>query len=122
MIDHQDEQLIRLTKVPDHLPGTDQGNRVHPATIYRWVSRGIRGVRLETVRIGGGRYTSIEALHRFIEATSDEASADAPGTAALGSAGPTHRSSRKRRTAQRVQRAVDEIRRRPAASRSGGRL
>ena len=34
---------------------------------YRWVSRGVRGVRLDAIRIGGTLYTSLEALQRFAD-------------------------------------------------------
>ncbi|NUP96415.1 MAG: DUF1580 domain-containing protein [Planctomycetaceae bacterium] len=37
--------------------------------MQRWALHGVRGVRLETVRIGGSVYTSREALSRFIERT-----------------------------------------------------
>jgi len=37
------------------------------STIYRWAQRGIRGVKLETLRLGGGLVTSVEALQRFAE-------------------------------------------------------
>lgn len=39
-----------------------------PSTIWRWHSKGIAGVRLETVCMGGTRYTSAEALQRFFDA------------------------------------------------------
>jgi hypothetical protein len=35
-------------------------------TVHRWSKRGIRGVRLQTALIGGRRYTSREAIRRFI--------------------------------------------------------
>jgi len=41
------------------------GKRVHISAVYRWVQRGIKGVRLEAIRIGGTTYTSREALQRF---------------------------------------------------------
>jgi Protein of unknown function (DUF1580) len=39
----------------------------HPsaATLWRWSLKGVQGVRLETAKIGGRRYTTIEALDRF---------------------------------------------------------
>ncbi len=39
----------------------------HPsvATLWRWALKGVQGIRLETVKIGGRRFTSIEALDRF---------------------------------------------------------
>jgi hypothetical protein len=35
--------------------------------IERWRTRGIRGIVLETVKVGGTRYTTAEAIQRFIE-------------------------------------------------------
>jgi len=40
---------------------------VHRSVIQRWITRGVRGVVLETVLIGGIRWTSAEAIQRFIE-------------------------------------------------------
>ncbi|MEX2174604.1 MAG: DUF1580 domain-containing protein [Pirellulaceae bacterium] len=50
---------------------------VHAATAHRWRLRGTRGCRLETILVGGIRYTSREALERFVAATT----AAADGTA-----------------------------------------
>jgi hypothetical protein len=38
------------------------------ATVWRWTQRGVRGHKLETYRIGSQLVTSLEALHRFLEA------------------------------------------------------
>ena len=62
MIDLQSEKILSLTAAAKLLPG-----RPHVATIYRWFQHGIRGVRLETVLIGGKRFTSHEAIQRFAE-------------------------------------------------------
>jgi hypothetical protein len=43
----------------------ETGVRISPATAHRLRLRG----RLETVKLGGRRMTSIEAVRRFIEAT-----------------------------------------------------
>lgn len=37
------------------------------ATLWRWHAIGISGVRLKTVRIGGRRYSTSEAIDKFIE-------------------------------------------------------
>jgi len=64
MIDIHSEHLLTLTEAAKTLPG-----RVALSTIWRWMQRGVRGVRLQTVLVGGLRYTSREALQRFVEAT-----------------------------------------------------
>ena len=57
MIDVTSEDVLAINDVPATLP-----NRPHVATIWRWVKRGSRGVKVETVCMGGRRYTSKAAL------------------------------------------------------------
>jgi len=59
------EDIIQLREVPAELP-----RRVDISTVWRWAERGVGGVKLETVRIGGKKMTSRQALSRFIAATS----------------------------------------------------
>jgi hypothetical protein len=61
------ESLMTLSEAARALPGRRQGKHAHPSTLYRWAVRGIRGQRLEVVRIGGTVYTSRQALERFAE-------------------------------------------------------
>lgn len=63
-IDPLVERLIPLKEVPRLLPRRN-GRNVHYQTVWRWTNRGVRGVVLETVRLGHIRYTSQEALQRF---------------------------------------------------------
>ena len=65
VIDIGNEQLVSLRDVPKLLPARGNGKRVHISAVYRWVQRGIRGTRLEVIRVGGTTYTSREALQRF---------------------------------------------------------
>jgi len=37
------------------------------ATVWRWTTRGCKGHKLETYRLGSQLVTSQEALHRFLE-------------------------------------------------------
>jgi hypothetical protein len=64
------DQLLTFSAAAKLLPRRRRGRRVNVATLYRWSVRGCRGVRLETVQIGGTRCTSVEALQRFFEALS----------------------------------------------------
>ena len=41
-------------------------NRPNISTIWRWITVGTRGVKLESVLIGGQRYTTDAAIQRFI--------------------------------------------------------
>ena len=67
MIDIRQETLIPLREAPRRLPPRPNGKRVHISACYRWITRGVRGVRLEAIRIGGSTYTSLEALQRFAD-------------------------------------------------------
>lgn len=67
MINMSEETLISLREAPKHLPPRPNGKRVHISACYRWISRGVRGVHLESIKIGGSTYTSKEALQRFAD-------------------------------------------------------
>jgi hypothetical protein len=71
MIDVTNEQLLPIRDVSRQLPARPNGKRLHVSVIYRWTMRGIRGIVLESVRIGGTRYTSREALQRFADRLSN---------------------------------------------------
>ncbi len=73
------------------------GQRPHPSTLHRWRLRGIAGVRLETVRCGGKRLCSVEAVRRFL----------ADVTAATDGASTPARTSRQRQAA--IDRAEAEL-------------
>ncbi|TWT96934.1 hypothetical protein Pla108_27100 [Botrimarina colliarenosi] len=66
-----DEKLISLREVPDFLP-TRRGKKLHISTVHRWVQKGARGKVLESVLLGGVRYTSLEALVRFMTTSTVE--------------------------------------------------
>lgn len=42
--------------------------RPHIATVWRWATTGLRGVRLETYRSGRNRVTTRSAVQRFLAA------------------------------------------------------
>lgn len=75
-IDIEFETLITLSEASRRLPN-------HPSvtTLWRWWQRGVKGHKLETAQIGGKRYTSVEALQRFVDRLS--ASEEAPAKPAL---------------------------------------
>jgi hypothetical protein len=63
VIDIGAESLLTLSKAAGVLPG-----QPHVSTLFRWATRGVRGVKLETCLLGGRRYTSRQALQRFSSA------------------------------------------------------
>jgi hypothetical protein len=66
-IDLTHEPGIPIREVPKlkWIPRRRRGRRLHVSTVHRWCDPGIRGIRLEFVRVGGTRVTSEAALQRF---------------------------------------------------------
>lgn len=75
-IDVEHEDLIPFNEARTAFPG---GKRLSLATLHRWrLPPGVRGVQLETCVVGGLRYTSRQAIARFIAAQNrDESPAPA---------------------------------------------
>lgn len=68
-----DEPLITLSEAASRFPGHRGAERLHPATLTRWILRGVRAVdgrrvKLEAVRVGCRWLTSEPALTRFAAA------------------------------------------------------
>ena len=87
MIDVEHERLMTLKQAAAYLP-----NRPNVSTIFRWIQRGCRNVRLRSVLLGGVRHTSAEALQTFF----------AEVTAAADGERMQPRTSRQRRAAIRA--------------------
>jgi len=68
MIDHEHETLIGFAEAARKLPKSPSGRAVHAKTVARWAVNGLRGIRLESLCVGGRRVTSVEACRRFFEA------------------------------------------------------
>lgn len=67
------EELMSLSKAAKRCP-----TRPHVATVWRWATRGCRGIQLETWAVGGKRFTTEEALERFMQRTTAAAVAGKP--------------------------------------------
>lgn len=68
-----DEVLISLSQAAARFPGHRGAERLHPATMTRWILRGVRAVdgrrvKLEATRFGCRWLTSEAALQRFADA------------------------------------------------------
>lgn len=61
----QQKEAIPITEVANHVPKRN-GKKVHYSTIYRWTTKGARGRVLESHLVGGIRYTTVEAVQRFL--------------------------------------------------------
>jgi hypothetical protein len=92
MIDISTEQLLTFSEAARRLPGS-----VHTSTLHRWRLRGLKNTRLETILVGGRRYTSVQGLARFAAAV----------TAARDGVPPPVRTPKQRQTA--IARAEQEL-------------
>ena len=101
MIDISAEHLIPIREVPHRLPPRPKGKCVHISAVYRWIQRGVRGVRLESIRVGGTSYTSVEALQRFASLLSSGDHADSMDPAAT--------TATRRKQIERAEREVEAI-------------
>ena len=63
MIDPSTEFLIHFQQAGRAVPSNPS-----LCALHRWRLSGVRGVKLETLLIGGKRFTSTEAIARFIAA------------------------------------------------------
>ncbi len=68
MINTSRERLIPLKQLPPAaFPGRKE-KLVKPTTLRGWCIVGVRGIRLESLKMQGKHYTSIEAWNRFFQA------------------------------------------------------
>lgn len=63
MINAETETLIRFQAAGSDIPGNPS-----VCALHRWRLNGVRGAKLETLLVGGTRFTSKEAIQRFIAA------------------------------------------------------
>lgn len=96
MIDLAVETLLTLEQAGERL-------LVSKATLYRWITVGTKGIKLEAARVGGRWRTSEEALQRFSDCLTPK---EEPNHA---SAMPQPTLKERRRHSEEVERTMDEI-------------
>ena len=82
-INLKDEQIVTFHDLAGGLPRRRGGRPVHTGTVFRWRSRGLKGIKLEAIRIGGTWYTSVQAFARFtarLTAQAEAADITVPGS------------------------------------------
>ena len=72
MIDPARETLLTIKQARSLFPN-------HPSlpTLWRWMLKGVRGCKLDSIRIGGRRFTSQEACQRFMTDSRDAGASNA---------------------------------------------
>jgi hypothetical protein len=76
-IDVFEEPAISFADLARRLSAGRDGPRVAVSTIHRWRRPGIRGVRLEAVKIGAAWHTTRSAFSRFCAALTEDADSEA---------------------------------------------
>lgn len=107
MIDTLIEEVAPLEQAVAWVPRRRRGRTAHLSTLYRWSKAGCRGVRLETIQVGGSLCTSREALQRFFEALTTRSRGDTPADDAIRRATPLR--SRPNPAPSAAQRAAEEL-------------
>jgi hypothetical protein len=75
-----EEDVVPLEDAKKLLPG-----RPDRSTIYRWaLGSGSYGVKLESAKVGRKRFTSAQAIQRFVEAVTAAADGQAPPSIRTG--------------------------------------
>lgn len=65
----KDAELIPISKAGNYIPG-----RPSRATVWRWVLRGAKGHRLESVFVGSRRYVTRDSIAAWLAAINSEQS------------------------------------------------
>ena len=104
-IDVNNETLLSFAEAARRL--STGGRRLHVATIHRWATRGIRGVRLECVKVGRYRVTTAAAIERFVAELTARDLEQHRSSQATAPDRPRRRTSRSRQVA--VDRAKHEL-------------
>lgn len=68
--------LITLRQAATQIPG----RQLCYETVRRWATNGIRGRKLETVRVGGRVCTTMDAIREFVSQLSGPSDVDVPLT------------------------------------------
>ncbi len=68
-LDILSEDLLTIKQAAKEVPRPVGKKPLHYATAWRWAHRGLRGHKLETVRVGSQLMTSRQRLHAFFLAT-----------------------------------------------------
>ena len=109
MIDIAEDKLVPIAQLARYVPG-HTGRGVNPCTVYRWITVGVDGRKLEAMKIGRILYTSVAALQRF----GVQLSPPRPGPA--GPAGPGALGQKPPRRSRRRRRQINEAKKQLAAA------
>lgn len=89
--------LIRTADLPWILPRGRRGAVTNASTIYRWITKGLRGHRLVVVRIAGQTYVHVDDLREFLGLSERRMSpGDSPSQSKVAPASSQHEATERR--------------------------
>jgi hypothetical protein len=104
-----DEPLMTIQQAATFI-GRLTGKKPNVSTIWRWCLKGVRGVILQSICVGGQRFVSRSALARFIEQSTARGSADTKASAPPPTVqSPTRQSDRRREEIEAARRRLDDL-------------
>jgi len=101
-IDLEKDTLLTVAQAAAYLKERT-GTKPHVSAIYRWMMAKPGKPKLEWIRIGGRRYTSVEALQRFADAPTQDEELGKPATR------QPRTTRQQEREQEKARRQVDEI-------------
>jgi hypothetical protein len=107
-----EERPLSLPAAADYIGKLTGQRRPNVTTLWRWCLKGCKGVKLDSICIGGKRFVTVSAIERFIEARSLPDASDVSTTAA--STPPTlphviRHNDRRRQEIEAARRRLDEL-------------
>jgi hypothetical protein len=82
------EEVRPISKATKWIPPRRYDRPPHASCLFRWAKHGLRGIKLETLRVGGTLCTSRQALERFFARLAE---LDGPNADVASAETPTRR-------------------------------
>jgi hypothetical protein len=107
-----EEQPLTLGEAGRFIGKFTGTNGPNISTVWKWCMKGCRGVKLESICIGGKRYVTPSAIEQFIEARSQPPQPDAPVVVTItpkSSSRAEQHARRRREEIETARRRADEL-------------
>ncbi len=105
------ERRLTLTEVAVII-GSQTGRRPSSSTCWRWALKGVRGKKLDVIRVGGVLYATMASVEAFLDGQPSLASAEqppAPTKPARTTVASQMAAERRRRGREAAKRHLDEV-------------
>jgi hypothetical protein len=107
-----EERPLSLPDAASYIGRLTGAAKPNVTTVWRWCLKGCKGVKLESICIGGKRYVTVSAIERFIEARSVPGASESTPPAASTPRAPRHVErlpARRREEIEAARRRLDKL-------------